>query len=95
MLEEKKKGKMKRQGIFWTTVIGFLITFLLWFNFSIGPEYVKIRKYPSIEPSSNVTCKNFLTQKDAQDFFVKNGGPNIDKYNLDGDKDGKVCESLP
>ncbi|EKD90265.1 MAG: hypothetical protein ACD_31C00055G0003 [uncultured bacterium] len=86
---------MAKQGFFWSTVIVFLMSALLWLNFSIGSDYVKIRKYPSIAPGTVVTCKNFLTQKDAQDFFIANGGPGIDKYNLDGDKDGRVCESLP
>ncbi len=86
---------MAKYGLFWSYVICFLMVFLLWLNFSIGPEYVKIRKYPQITPGTLVTCKNFLTQKDAQDFFNANGGPKVDKYNLDGDKDGKVCESLP
>jgi len=86
---------MTKFGYFWSTVIVFLMSALLWFNFSNGPDYVKIRKYPSINPDTVVSCRSFLTQKDAQDFFIANGGPGIDKYNLDGDKDGKVCESLP
>ena len=86
---------MAKNSFFWSVAIVFLMSALLWLNFSIGPEYVKIRKYPNINPGSNITCKNFLIQKDAQDFFTANGGPGIDKYNLDGDKDGKVCESLP
>lgn len=86
---------MAKQGLFWSVVIAFLMSTLLWLNFSNSLEYVKIRKYPNINPGTNVTCKNFLTQKDAQDFFNANGGPGIDKYNLDGDKDGEVCESLP
>lgn len=86
---------MAKQGLFWSVIIVFLMSVLLWLNFSNSLEYVKIRKYPNINPGTNVTCKNFLTQKDAQDFFNANGGPGIDKYNLDGDKDGEVCESLP
>ncbi len=86
---------MAKQGFFWSVVIVFLMSTLLWLNFSIGPDYVKIRKYPNVNLGSNVTCKNFLTQTDAQDFFTANGGLNIDKYRLDRDKDGKVCESLP
>lgn len=84
-----------RSEYLWSIIIIFLMSFLLWLNYSNGPEYIKIRKYPSIAPGTVVTCKNFLTQKDAQDFFIANGGPGIDKYNLDGDKDGRVCESLP
>ncbi len=40
-------------------------------------------------------CKHFSTQKKAQKFFKKNGGPNQDPHGLDGDGDGIACESLP
>jgi len=40
-------------------------------------------------------CDDFDAQKDAQDFFVKAGGPDDDVNQLDGDGDGVACESLP
>jgi hypothetical protein len=40
-------------------------------------------------------CSDFSTQKEAQTFYEKHGGPQKDPYNLDGDSDGKACESLP
>jgi hypothetical protein len=40
-------------------------------------------------------CVDFKTQREAQSFFEANGGPNKDPHNLDRDKDGVVCESLP
>lgn len=42
-------------------------------------------------------CKDFKTQKEANDLYqkCKSAGKNMDVYGLDGDKDGKVCESLP
>lgn len=42
-------------------------------------------------------CKDFKTQKEANDLYqkCKRAGKNMDAYGLDGDKDGKVCESLP
>lgn len=40
-------------------------------------------------------CSDFKTQKDAQDFFVSQGGPTSDPHKLDADRDGTVCESLP
>lgn len=42
-------------------------------------------------------CADFKTQKEANDLYVKckSSGKNMDAYGLDGDKDGKVCESLP
>lgn len=42
-------------------------------------------------------CTDFKTQKEANDLYqkCKSAGKNMDVYGLDGDKDGKVCESLP
>ncbi|MEK7186036.1 MAG: thermonuclease family protein [Patescibacteria group bacterium] len=40
-------------------------------------------------------CKDFATQREAQDFFIENGEPGIDPHKLDSDRDGVVCESLP
>ncbi len=40
-------------------------------------------------------CSDFKTQKEAQDFFISQGGPGSDTHKLDADKDGVVCESLP
>lgn len=40
-------------------------------------------------------CDDFSTQSEAQTFFEKVGGVGNDINRLDGDKDGKACESLP
>jgi len=40
-------------------------------------------------------CDDFLTQKEAQEFFENAGGPSEDTNRLDGDNDGQACESLP
>ena len=40
-------------------------------------------------------CPDFKTQKEAQEFFIANGGPASDSHKLDSDKDGAACESLP
>ncbi len=39
-------------------------------------------------------CSDFSTQKQAQAFYMKNGGPFRDPHGLDRDKDGVACESL-
>jgi Excalibur calcium-binding domain len=39
-------------------------------------------------------CKDFRTQREAQDFFIQQGGPYSDPHRLDADKDGKACEEL-
>ena len=40
-------------------------------------------------------CSDFKTQKEAQEFFISQGGPQSDPHKLDQDKDGVACESLP
>lgn len=53
------------------------------------------RKKKNKGGKKNYNCSDFTTQKDAQKFFKKHGGPQQDPYNLDGDGDGRACESLP
>ena len=38
---------------------------------------------------------DFATQREAQIFFLKAGGPHSDPHRLDYDGDGIVCETLP
>lgn len=40
-------------------------------------------------------CVDFASQKAAQIFFLKNGGPSSDPHRLDDDGDGVACESNP
>jgi len=40
-------------------------------------------------------CSHFSTQKEAQNFFESKGGPKSDVHNLDRDRDGVACETLP
>lgn len=40
-------------------------------------------------------CDDFLTQREAQRFYEKKGGPLIDPHDLDKDSDGIACENLP
>jgi competence protein ComEC len=40
-------------------------------------------------------CADFPSQKAAQIFFIKHGGPRSDPDRLDGDHDGKACEDNP
>lgn len=41
------------------------------------------------------SCISFRTQAEAQSAFETCGGSANDVHKLDGDKDGRVCESLP
>ena len=40
-------------------------------------------------------CSDFPTQRKAQKFYKKHGGPKRDRHGLDADHDGIACESLP
>jgi hypothetical protein len=40
-------------------------------------------------------CDNFRSQKSAQIYFLKLGGPHYDPDDLDGDDDGIACEDNP
>ena len=43
----------------------------------------------------NPGCKKFLNKNAAQIFFLKNGGPKNDYYNIDKDGDGFACKWDP
>lgn len=45
--------------------------------------------------TNEYNCDDFKTKKEAQTFFVNAGGTSKDTNGLDGDNDGKACESLP
>lgn len=45
--------------------------------------------------ADDYNCDDFSTQPEAQSFFLKVGGTGNDINRLDGNKDGKACESLP
>lgn len=40
-------------------------------------------------------CGDFASQREAQAFYLSEGGPNDDPHRLDGNGDGIACESLP
>ena len=51
---------------------------------------------PGWDGRSDVDCGDFDTRAHAQSFFVGTGGTKSnDPYRLDGDHDGKACETLP
>jgi len=43
----------------------------------------------------DMDCANFSSQKSAQIFFLKHGGPRYDPDRLDADHDGIACEDNP
>jgi hypothetical protein len=44
---------------------------------------------------SDKDCADFPSQKAAQIFFLKHGGPRYDPDRLDADHDGIACEDNP
>lgn len=57
----------------------------------VRPPAKAVKKSPLFVDKN---CKDFRTQKEAQAFFVKEGGPSSDPHRLDADRDGKACEEL-
>ncbi len=51
-----------------------------------------ISALPSLAAASDKDCADFSTQRAAQVFFLKHGGPRYDPDRLDGDDDGVACE---
>ena len=43
----------------------------------------------------DMDCADFSSQKAAQIFFLKHGGPRYDPDRLDADHDGIACEDNP
>jgi hypothetical protein len=43
----------------------------------------------------DMDCADFSSQKSAQIFFLKHGGPHYDPDRLDADHDGIACEDNP
>lgn len=43
----------------------------------------------------DMDCKDFRSQKAAQVFYLKHGGPRYDPDRLDADRDGVACEDNP
>lgn len=44
---------------------------------------------------SDLDCPDFSTRVNAQAFFAATGGPAIDPFNLDTDRNGLVCQTRP
>ena len=65
---------------------------------TLGPLALVLALAPSgaaIAAGGDRDCADFASQKDAQEFFIANGGPQSDPHRLDGDGDGAACEANP
>lgn len=50
---------------------------------------------PAAAPAADKDCADFASQRAAQIFFLKHGGPRYDPHRLDGDNDDVACEDNP
>lgn len=50
---------------------------------------------PAAASAADKDCANFRSQRAAQFFFLRHGGPQEDPDRLDGDNDGVACEDNP
>jgi Excalibur calcium-binding domain len=61
----------------------------------IAAVLLLVASLPSAAVARDKDCKDFRTQRAAQIFFLKHGGPRRDPHRLDGDDDGIACEDNP
>lgn len=54
-----------------------------------------IATVPSRASAGDKDCSDFRSQRAAQIFFLKHGGPRRDPDRLDADHDGIACEDNP
>ena len=54
-----------------------------------------IGSMPSVASAADRDCSDFSSQRAAQVFFLRHGGPRYDPHRLDGDDDGVACEDNP
>ena len=50
---------------------------------------------PAGAAAADKDCADFASQRAAQIFFLKHGGPRYDPHRLDGDNDNIACEDNP
>jgi hypothetical protein len=48
--------------------------------------------FPATGSAADKDCSDFKSQRQAQKFFKKKGGPRKDPHRLDADNDGIACE---
>jgi hypothetical protein len=61
---------------------------------ALGALFIAAIPHPA-RAAVDKDCSDFATQRAAQIFFLKHGGPRYDPDDLDGDDDGIACEDNP
>ena len=92
---------MKKKTIFYLIAGILLVTvIIIYARKSTAPSSYRRTDNPTqtrsfVSPGvADKDCPDFKTQREAQAFFMANGGPDDDPHNLDRDGDGIACESL-
>ena len=86
---------MSVKGLLGTLLIVIIMFVLFWLNYNMPDNSVAVRNVDIYtKPASLVRCKDFYRSIDAQKFYDSQKSK-IEYKVLDGDHDGKVCESLP
>ena len=62
---------------------------------AVALNVLLLASLPSLAAASDRDCADFPTQRAAQNFFLRHGGPRRDPDRLDGDGDGVACEDNP
>jgi excalibur calcium-binding domain-containing protein len=61
----------------------------------IALAVLALASLPGQAVAGDKDCADFPSQRAAQIFFLKHGGPRYDPDRLDGDNDGVACEDNP
>ncbi len=96
----KKVKKSKKKNSSKLLVITGTIFILLFIADEYYKQSVPLRsfidsKIGSKDDLRDRNCTDFKNQKEAQNFFELNGGPDKDPHGLDKDGNGLACEYLP
>lgn len=80
---------IKKNKIIIACVIFVIILVIIGYLFFRNAKIFRNTEY------GDKNCSDFATQEEAQIFFESQGGPQEDYHNLDKNRDGVACESLP
>lgn len=63
-------------------------------SFALLAVALAVPRVPARAGKRDKDCDDFKSQKKAQRFFERHGGPRKDPHDLDADGDGVACEEL-
>jgi hypothetical protein len=93
--EELKKGRVILQLDSEEKVVPGAINLAVFARTAKNKVREKVYNRNLFGSNDESTCEKFNNENDAQIFFLKNGGPKFDYYNIDQDGDGFACRWDP